>query len=315
MPPHAGHRYLIDFASSFCPELTVVVGSLKSEPIPGELRFGWMKGLYPFLNVVHLTDENPQFPHEHPDFWNIWKNSLERVAPKPIDYLFASEEYGRELAGVLNAEFIPCNGMRTMVSVSGTKIRQNPRRHWDDIPELVRPYFSRKILIFGPESTGKTTLCGRLAKEFGGVSVPEYARTWLKGREDKFDLCDMKVIARGQYASEQAAIRLGKPFVFCDTDALTTAIWCEELFGSVPSSVERLTAESTYDLTLLLDVDVPWIDDTLRLQPEDRDGFLEKCKLRLDEAGRDYSLISGDWHERWKTAVEVVRERFFRDRS
>ena len=306
MPPHAGHCYLLDFASAYCPDLTVVVGSLAAEPIPGELRFQWMRQLYPQLNVVHLTDENPQLPHEHPDFWNIWKSSLERVLPKPIDYLFASEDYGAKLAEVLGATFIPCNGMREVVPVSGTEIRESPRKHWGHIPMIARPYFCKKVLVFGPESTGKTTLCKMLTAEFDGALVPEYARTWLKGREDNFGLADMEIIAKGQCAAEAAALKRGKPFVFCDTDALTTALWCQELFGSGPESVSRLAAESSYDLVLLLDVDVPWVDDALRLRPENREQFMERCKQALVEAGREFVVVSGDWDARWEVVVGVV---------
>lgn len=97
MPPHLGHVYLVDFARAYASDITVVVGTLAREPIPGALRFEWMRELAPSANVVHLTDENPQEPHEHPRFWDIWRESLLRVAPKP-DYVFASEMYGARLA-------------------------------------------------------------------------------------------------------------------------------------------------------------------------------------------------------------------------
>src|SRR5688572_12742104 len=90
MPPHLGHLHLVEFARSWVAELVVVVGTLAREPIPGELRHRWMKELAPWAKVVHLTDENPQDPSEHPDFWEIWRASLKRVVPEPIDWVFAS---------------------------------------------------------------------------------------------------------------------------------------------------------------------------------------------------------------------------------
>src|SRR5262249_56697885 len=78
LPPHLGHVYLVEFASRYVDQLTVVVCSLAREPIPGELRHRWMRELFPFDNVVHLRDELPQEPKEHPDFWALWKASLER---------------------------------------------------------------------------------------------------------------------------------------------------------------------------------------------------------------------------------------------
>ena len=73
LPPHLGHVYLIEFAREYVDDLSVVVGTLRAEPIPGELRFLWMRELFPDVRVVHLTDENPQHPEEHPEFWRIWQ--------------------------------------------------------------------------------------------------------------------------------------------------------------------------------------------------------------------------------------------------
>src|SRR5688572_21020032 len=94
MPPHEGHLHLVEFARAYCDELTVVVGTLEREPIPGHLRFEWMRELAsPFANVVHLTDELPQDPSEHHEFWALWQSALKRIHPAPLDYVFASEPY------------------------------------------------------------------------------------------------------------------------------------------------------------------------------------------------------------------------------
>ncbi len=308
MPPHRGHLYLIDFARQVTPDLTVVVGSLPHEPIPGALRHAWLKELYPDLHVVHLTDENPQLPEEHPDFWNIWRTSLQRIAGRPIDLLFAGEPYGEQLAQTLDARFVPCNAGRDLLAVSGTAVRDSPEAHWHLLPPVVQAYYARRVLIFGPESTGKTTLAQRLAQEFDGTYVPEYARTYLDGKEDHFDLHDMTLIARGQNASEQALARVGKPWLFCDTDALTTQIWSQELFGQVARTFPDIPDH--YDLVLLTDVDVPWVPGSLRLRPEGRVEFLARCRAALEERGRTYKVISGGWEERWsqaKAAVQAVK--------
>ena len=80
LPPHAGHVYLCEFARNYVDELTIVVGTLAREPIAGTTRFAWMRELFPFDRVVHLTDENPQDPSEHPAFWDIWRASLRSTA-------------------------------------------------------------------------------------------------------------------------------------------------------------------------------------------------------------------------------------------
>lgn len=306
LPPHRGHLLLLNFALNFVDQLTVVVGSLAGEPISGELRTEWVRRLVPQARVVHLTDENPQYPSEHPDFWEIWRTSLQRVCPQPVDFLFASESYGEPLARVMNARFIPTNGWRETIPVSGTQIRQDPTAHWDALPDLVRPYFARKVTLFGPESTGKTTLAQGLAQHYRSLWVPEYARTYLQGRETEFTLEDMELIAQGQVAANEAARQAGHPLFFCDTDALTTELWCRELFGQCPPRVFELARKEEVHLTLLLDVDVPWVDDPLRFRPNQREQFLAACRQALDRYNRPYTLISGDWSTRFRSAVQAI---------
>ncbi|MCA9040823.1 MAG: adenylyltransferase/cytidyltransferase family protein, partial [Planctomycetaceae bacterium] len=98
MPPHLGHQYLFEFAREYVDELAIVVETERNQPIPGELRYSWVKEMFPTVNVLHLTDENPQDPSEYPDFWTIWRNSLLRLLPFTPDYVFASENYGWKLA-------------------------------------------------------------------------------------------------------------------------------------------------------------------------------------------------------------------------
>ncbi len=78
LPPHLGHVYCAEFARRFVGRLTVLVCSLDREPISGRLRFEWMRELFPDCDVRHVTDEVPQEPAEHPDFWAIWRDLIRR---------------------------------------------------------------------------------------------------------------------------------------------------------------------------------------------------------------------------------------------
>ena len=306
MPPHLGHCQLIEFARNFTHDLNIVIGSLANEPIPGILRYQWLKELFPHQNILHLRDENPQHPDEDQNFWDIWEASLKRILDKPIKYVFASEEYGAKLAEVLGAEFIPNNAWRNRIPVSGTQIRQSPLRQWNYLPLPVKAYYCRKVAIIGPESTGKSCLAEQLSEEFRACLVPEYARTYLQGREDSFELKDMEKIARGQQASVAASMRSGKKILICDTDPLSTKIWSQELFGEVDPEVEFLSKDCPYHLTLLLDVDVPWVEGPLRMRPNNRKQFFLKFQKELDAQGRDYHIIRGDWSERCRQARKLL---------
>jgi NadR type nicotinamide-nucleotide adenylyltransferase len=306
LPPHLGHVYLGEFAARFVDRLTIVTCSLKRQPIPGELRFRWMRELFPFESVVHLTDELPQEPAEHPDFWNLWRTALLRVLPGKPDFVFASEDYGRRLADELGARFIPVDRERGAVPVSGTAIRTDPMANWEFIPRCVRPYFAKRACTFGPESTGKTTLARRLADHFGTAWVPEYARTLLESQGGEVRFEDMEVIARGQVAAEEALARNANRLLVCDTDPLATLIWSEVLFGLVPAAVRELADARAADLYLLLDADVPWVADPVRYLPGQGRAFFDRCQAELDARARKYVVIRGDWEERLHAAVEEV---------
>lgn len=306
LPPHLGHVYLVEFACRYVDQLTVVVCTLQRESIPGSLRFEWMRELFPFVNVVHLTDELPQEPAEHPDFWALWKASLERVLPARPDCVFASEDYGLRLAEVLGGTFVPVDRSRAAMPVSGSAIREDPMTHWEYLPRPVRPYFLKRVCIYGPESTGKTTLARRLARHFETVWVPEYARTLIEAQGGHVAYEDMDRIARGQVASEEALARSANRVLFADTDALTTCIWSDTLFGRCPPQVAELAKKSSYDLYLLLDVDVPWVEDVARYLPENRDAFFARCREELEIRDRRYLHLSGHWDERFELARRAV---------
>jgi NadR type nicotinamide-nucleotide adenylyltransferase len=306
MPPHAGHLHLVDFARAFVDDLTVVVGTLAREPIPGSLRHAWMRELFPDVRVVHLTDENPQDPSEHPEFWHIWRASLLRVLPHAPDYVFASDVYGAKLAEVLGARFVPVDPTRSAVPISGTLVRADPLVHWEHLPRPVRPYFVKRVCIFGPESTGKSTLARRLAAHFHTVHVPEFARSWLEAALGQVTREDMPLIARGQLAAEDALAREANRLLFCDTDALTTAIWSEALFGACDPRIRAHADERTYALHLLLDVDLPWVADPVRYLPNERRALFQRCEDALRRAGRPYAVIRGDGDARFHAAVAAV---------
>ena len=310
LPPHAGHQYLVHFGREYVERLNVLVCSLKAEPIDGALRVAWMRELFPNVNVIHIDEELPQQPSEHPQFWDIWRRVVQQALPEPIDVVFASESYGVRLATELNATFVPVDLGRGQVPISGTLIRRDPFKHWSFIPECVRPHFVKRVCLFGPESTGKSTLARDLAAHFKTVFVPEFARTWLDPKQGVCELEDIATIARGQLASEDALARQANRLLFCDTDLLLTTIWSDVLFGSCPEWIVEKSIERRYDLYLLLDIDVPWVDDAQRYLPHQREEFFDQCQVVLQRNGCRFVIVSGDWHERFSRSCEAVQSLF-----
>jgi HTH-type transcriptional repressor of NAD biosynthesis genes len=312
MPPHAGHVYLCEFARRWVDELTIVVGTLAAEPISGAQRFAWMRELFPFDRVVHLTDENPQDPSAHPEFWSIWRASLERILEARPDVVFASEAYGEKLAEVMGARFVAVDPARGIVPVSGTAIRADPMAHWGHLPRCVRPHFVKRVSILGPESTGKTTLARALAAGLGTVWAPEWARVLLERRGGSLEGLDWSEIVRGQVASEEALARDANRVLICDTDPLAPTVWAETLLGACAPTLRDAALRRAYDLTLLTDADVPWVGDSVRYLPTGGRAFFARCEERLRDANRPYLVLRGSWAERTCAAVRAV-EALVRD--
>ncbi len=317
MPPTQGHVDLVRFAGEFCGDVSVVVGSLPTEPIPGELRVRWVKELFPTCSVLHLTEELPSDPSEHPDFWPLWRASLLALLPSPPTHVFAGEDYGARLATELGAVFVPMD--RTSgpsAGVNATAIRKDPALHWDQLPGPCRPYFQKRVHIVGPESSGKTTLAAKLAEQFGTLWVPEYARTWLEraGNATQDDVRpvapeDMPIIARGHRASAEALAPGAGPILFLDTDALTTVLWSRELFGAVDDQVLALADAEAPALTLLTSPDLDWQPDSVRYRQGQGTRHYEWLESELDRRSRPWVRIAGRGDQRWRSAVAAITER------
>lgn len=307
MPPHLGHLHLVEFARAYCDEVCVFVEKVPGETIPSELRWRWMQQLCPDCTVLHLVDLNPQDPSEHPDFWQIWRESLLRNLPFQPDAVIASEAYGARLARELGAEFVPADLGRSAVPVSGTAIRQDPMRHWRFIPRVVRPHFVRRVRIVGPESTGKSTLAKEIAEHFDTVHVPEYAAGWIRAHDGAFAEADLLRFAKGQVAAQRALASSANRVLICDTDAQTTALWSDLLYGRVEPSIQTLARSQSWHLTLLCAPDVPYADDVHRVSPQTRAPFMRRLERALKGTPERVVALSGAWPQRRATAIEAVQ--------
>lgn len=307
MPPHHGHVYLCRFALGLADRVTVVVGTMPHEPIPGALRVAWMRRLVPDATVVHLDAVLPQHPSEHPDFWALWRRALEGILPAPVDLVVAGEDYGATLAQTLGATFAPLIRGQTFRDLSGTAVRADPLARWDVLPDCVRAWYARRVRVVGPESAGKTTLATALAERFGTLCVPEYARTLLEPRGGALERSDLSLIARGQAASEDALAERCHRLLICDTDPTLTAVWSEALYGAVDPAVRAAAADRRYALTLLLAPLDGWRPDPVRYQPDpgQRRAFFERC-LEVYPADRRLILPDADPAVRTRRAVEAV---------
>lgn len=166
----------------------------------------------------------------------------------------------------------------------------------------------KRILILGPESTGKSTLAEDLATYFGEPWVPEFAREYLEKIDRPYRFEDLVEIGKGQVLLEDQQAEKAKNFLFCDTDLRVIHIWSEHRFGKTDPWVLGEINRRTYDLILLTDTDLPWEPDPLREYPEleMRQYFFEKYRKLAEQSGSPYLIVSGDREKRLKKAIQAV---------
>ena len=174
-----------------------------------------------------------------------------------------------------------------------------------------------KIVLFGPESTGKTSLAIELAKHYNTVFVKEFARDFLQKKMDEqnkvCEIDDLIPIAIGQMNSENILSKKANRILFCDTDLLTTAVYSRLYFNNFCDPViDKYSKENKYDLYLLLDIDIPWVKDDLRDRPNEREMFFKNFKKVLVKNHKPYKLISGNLEERLKKSINFVDEILLR---
>lgn len=169
----------------------------------------------------------------------------------------------------------------------------------------------RRVVLTGPESTGKTWLAERLARRFGTAWSPEFSRAYAEARAAPLGFADHGPIARGQAAAEDDAVArataLGARVVFHDTDLLSTALYCDHYFGRAPEWIVETARARRPELYLLLDVDVPWEADGVRDRGDRREEMRALFERWLTSLDAPWVLVSGGWEEREERAAGEVR--------
>ena len=165
-----------------------------------------------------------------------------------------------------------------------------------------------KVVLFGPESTGKTTLSRQLAKYYNSVWVPEYAREYLQKKwHSEQKICepkDLLPIAAGQIRLENELAKKANSVLFCDTDLLETKVYSEAYYlGACNPVLEKYALENTYDLYFLTYIDTPWEADDLRDKPNERLRMFNDFEEALIEYKKPYVLLKGNKNERLETAI------------
>ena len=168
-----------------------------------------------------------------------------------------------------------------------------------------------KVVLFGPESTGKTTLAKQLSDHYQEPWVPEYAREYLQEKwEREHKTCephDLIPIAMGQMSLENSMAEQADRLLICDTDLLETKVYSEAYYlGNCDPILEKYALENDYDLYFLTGIDVPWEKDDLRDKPNEREQMFDYFRSTLEKYNRNFVTLRGDESSRLQAAIAHI---------
>ena len=316
-PLHMGHVDCILQAANLCRELFVVLSvGCKRKEIDARIRYRWIYQLTQHIGnvrIITLEDDAQTKASYTEDYWYQDAEKVKAQIGKPIDVVFCGSDYDE------NSFWNRCYPDSKLVvfprnEISSTAIRKNPYAHWDWIPNLVKPYYVKKVLLMGGESTGKSTLTINLANRFNtnyideaGRDISERSGTDLLMLSENFT-----EILLQHKLNEIHAVKQSNKVLFIDTDALVTQFYMNFLNDPGIDKNKRLSDAidriNTYDLILFLEPDVEFVQDGDRSEKirDDRVKYSEQIKALIRSHGKTFVTVSSSYQQRYETAVKEV---------
>lgn len=323
LPFHRGHEYLINFAKNVVGgKLVVVVSSRSFEPIGGDLRVKAIEDTFIGTNVVvyhHNDDDAPQNPkHENDvEFWEYWKGIMQEavsstIGCEKVDYIFSSEKYGFKLAEILDCKHFMVDNKREVVSISGTKIRNDWKSNYMFVNPHMMKYIRKEMVFFGAESVGKSTMTKIMGGKFKESLVcHEYARPYLEDYNvEVVTEEDMDNIFIGQNALELSIDNIigGSPVTFMDTDIMSTFGYMRLMNFDYSQYTEYLPHKERIYFILQQD-EVPFEADPIRYGGDHRESDDEFWYKVLEDFGiKNIHIIRGKTLDERISKVEKIVE-------
>lgn len=325
-PIHLGHVNNIIKASNKCQKLYIVL-SVTNDPseINYKERLMWLKQITKDMDNVEVFMMTETVGSKNEHNWEQGAHFIKNKIGTKIDVVFAGSDYkGKNIWEKLYPESDIVYFGRNEIEISSTEIRNNPYKYYDYLPKCVQKYYIKKVCIIGTESCGKTTLVRNLTKYFNTSHVEEMGRYICDeaGGIDNMQEYHYFDILFEHKKQEREALELANKVLLIDTDSLITLYYYKlafnkdndtnRRFNDVASGISYL---NNYDLYLLLEPDVKWVQDGTRTYGEDsvRKANNEILKEILRENGINFISIGGDYDTRYenskKEILKLIEER------
>lgn len=318
-PLHMGHVHCIIQAANMCERLYVVlsIGTNRDE-IDYRIRYRWLYQLTKHIgnvSIIIITDTAETKQAYTEECWGQDAEKVKSDIGEKIDVVFCGSDYDESSFWNVcypDSEFY----VFKRNEISSTQIRQNPYTHWEWIPNIVRPYYNKKVLLIGGESTGKSTLTINLANYFNTNYTEEAGReiSERSGTDLLMLSEDFTEILLQHKLNEMKALEKSNKVLFVDTDALVTKFYMNFLKDTNIEKnnllADAIDALNNYDLILFLEPDVAFVQDGDRSIEimNNRERYSSQIKKILDRTGKTYLCIGGSYQMRYNQAVEEVEK-------
>ena len=320
-PLHMGHVDCIIRAANMCKELYIVlsIGHNRGE-IDGRIRYRWIYQLTKHIGnvkIITLEDEAASKADYDEKYWQSDADKVKAAVGKHIDVVFCGSDYDE------NSFWNKCYPESKLYifprnDISSTEIRKNPYAHWDWIPNIAKPYYVKKVLLMGGESTGKSTLTINLANRFNTNYIDEAGRdiSERSGTDMMMLSEDFTEILLQHKLNEIKAIEHSSKVIFEDTDALITQFFMGFLedpgIEKNKALSDAIDALNSYDLILFLEPDVEFVQDGDRSEEirDNREKYSDQIKDLILSHGKRFVIVSGSYEERYEKAITEVNRLF-----
>jgi HTH-type transcriptional repressor of NAD biosynthesis genes len=325
MPFHRGHELMIDFAAAVLDHVVVMVAGKETDTVPLSLRYKWVAETYkgnPKVSVISFHDDityvgepDADGTIHDPIFWEKWVEAFRKAAPDATHF-FSSDMYGKVAAEKLGIEWLPVDPDREMVHISGTKIRQQTTRNFDYLTLAAKKDLVKKVVVIGPESTGKSTLTAKLAEHFKTSFANEWGRTVCLAK-NKLTETDFENIAVAQQTLIDIAIKNSAGgVVFSDTEAYTTYLFGRLYLNKNLEAIRQRAINQKFDLYVLLAPTVEWIQDGTRTIDSQiaREKFFNDLYYFLVKHKKPFVVVDNDnFEDRTNEAIDAVQYLLTKD--
>lgn len=308
-PLHKGHQFLIEEARKQVDRLYVLVYEANETWISVKRRAAWIRKLYP--DVIVIEGHNaPQSYGYTPEIIAEQDAYIRGMMPERITHFFSSENYGEHVSAALGANDVRIDMNRSNVALSATIVRANPSKAAEYLHPIVLRDFIKRVVVLGAESTGKTTLTQALASRYKTTCMLEHGRMFWQRHNvgGKLSGAQLVELAREHRVLEAQAFNASNGLFFTDTNAFTTLQFCKLYGEPIFPALRRMAYEDMerYDLYLLCDIDIPFVQDGTRRDENVRLSFQAELHRELAGWGQPYHLVSGSVEERLNRVENII---------